>query len=295
MSRFHILIVVLLLISPVLKASDYRIIQGRNGKEINLRKMTDQLAKYDIIFFGEFHGNRILHDLQFEVTRRLQQKRKPLILSFEMFERDVQSIIDLYLTGEMNEEDMLLNARPWPNYKTDYRPLIEFARQNKLPVIAANVPRTYARRVVREGMDFIDYLAPEERALIAENIYTWDDEYKKRFLATIAITTAHGMPGDASLYERLYAAQCIKDDTMAESIVNAHNANPKHLIIHYNGDFHSQYHLGTVQRVKHRIPKAKLAVISPVQVNDLTSFTYDKSMRSKADFIIVIPQDPQEK
>ncbi|MBM4404544.1 MAG: ChaN family lipoprotein [Candidatus Cloacimonetes bacterium] len=293
MRWFDIMIALMLVGFASLSGQDYRIIRGRNGKEINMMKMVYQLAKYDIIFFGEFHDNRTLHDLQMEMTRQLKQRRKPLILSFEMFERDVQNILDLYLSGEMSEDDMLLNARPWPNYQTDYRPLVEFAREHNLAVIAANIPRTYAGRVAREGLEFIDDLAPRERAFIADKINTWDDEYKKRFLKTIAITTAHGMPGEASFYEKMYAAQCIKDDTMAESIVNACRSNPKHLIIHFNGDFHSQYYLGTVQRVKYRLPKAKIAVISPLQLADITQFKYDKSLRDKADFIILIPKEAE--
>ncbi len=291
--RWLFILIIMLLMVTAVYGRDYRIIQGRNGKETDLKNMADKLAKYDIIFFGEFHGNRTLHALQSELTGLLNQKRKPLILSFEMFERDVQNILDLYLSGEMSEDDMLLNTRPWSNYHSDYRPLIEFARTHDLSVVAANIPRMYAGRVAREGMDFIGGLAPRERAYIAEKINIWDDEYKKRFLATIAIMTRHGMPGEASFYEKLYVAQCIKDDTMAESIVTAHENNPKHLIIHYNGDFHSQYHLGTVQRVRYRIPKARIAVISPLQIRDIDQFKYDQSLRKKAEYIILIPGEAE--
>ncbi len=291
--RWLFFLIIMLLMVTVIYGRDYRIIQGRNGKETDLKNMADKLAKYDIIFFGEFHGNRTLHALQSELTDLLNQRRKPLILSFEMFERDVQYILDLYLSGEMSEDDMLLNTRPWSNYYTDYRPLIEFARTHGLSVVAANIPRKYAGRVAREGMDFIRDLPPRERAFIAAKVNIWDDEYKKRFLATIAITTRHGMPGEASFYEKLYAAQCIKDDTMAESIVTAHKNNPKHLIIHYNGDFHSQYHLGTVQRVRYRIPKVRIAVISPLQIRDIDQFKYDQSLRKKAEYIILIPREAE--
>ena len=69
--------------------------------------------------------------------------RRDAALSLEMFEADVQHVLDEYMAGLTREEDMLRDGRPWANYREAYRSLVELARAAALPVIAANAPRRY--------------------------------------------------------------------------------------------------------------------------------------------------------
>lgn len=118
----------------------------------------------DVLFIGEQHDDPVAHYLQAELLRRTYQRladgasKRPVTLSMEMFERDVQPILDEYLAGFITESHFLRSSRPWQNYKTDYKPMVEFARENGLHVLAANAPRRYVNRVSRLGPASLDSL-----------------------------------------------------------------------------------------------------------------------------------------
>jgi uncharacterized iron-regulated protein len=210
----------------------------------------------------------------------------------EMFERDTQAAVDDYLAGRINESEFLKISRPWPNYATDYRPLVEFARMKGWPVIAGNVPRKYASEVARNGTSVLDTLPPAERDFVAVKVSAPNDEYFERFAEAMG---AHpiGTGGNTSeveqrkLMERFYLAQCVKDDTMAESIARAYNRSmePKPLIVHFNGAFHSDYRLGTAARVRARLEKARVAVVSIVPQEQLDSIDAGE-YRERGDYIV---------
>ena len=279
--------IILLPALSLLMGQNYRIISSRNGRDVSLTELARQLSRFDIVFFGEIHDDSTIHEIQSQVLRALHRRSPRLIVSFEMFERDVQSWMDSYLAGEISEEEFLHEARPWSNYETDYRPLVEYAKATNLKLLAANIPRQIASQVVRYGTDSLAGLSEEERTWMAEQISATPGNYKERFLQTMELDMAHGMPGDQNVMDRLYYAQCMKDDTMAESIVRAVRANPRFKLIHFNGDFHSRAYLGTVERVRSRHPRARIAVISPQYTDDIAGFSFDRALRSEADFLIV--------
>ncbi|RLC49696.1 MAG: ABC transporter permease, partial [Candidatus Cloacimonadota bacterium] len=147
---------------------DYKIIDTTTNQEIGLKGMVEKLSDFSIIFFGEFHDNKILHDLELELLKIYYSKNKNLLISMEMFERDVQPVLDKYLSDEITEEEFLANSRPWPNYETDYKPLIEFAKENELVVVAANIPRRYANMISKQGLNALDSLSMEEKEFVAK-------------------------------------------------------------------------------------------------------------------------------
>jgi len=293
--RMIIISLLLLLCTSLLMASDYRIIDTKTGKTATVSDMAKAMKKSAVIYFGEFHDNSIVHALELDFLKAMFEQNPRLIVSFEMFERDTQSYIDMYIKGEMTEVDFLLNSRPWGNYQTDYKPLLDFAKTNSLTVIAANVPRPIAGKVVRSGANFRDQLSEREQSYAAVKLNTWDDEYKEKFMQTMESTKMHGMPGDANLYENMYLAQCLKDDTMAESILMYLGKDPKSKVIHFNGDFHSNGYLGTVQRVQNRQPKLRQAVISPIYVQDIDEFVFSKDYAKQANFIILLNEPTTER
>jgi uncharacterized iron-regulated protein len=250
---------------PVLLAGqEYQIYSSKSGKYISLETMAKELGKYDVIFFGEFHGNPGVHKAQRELLPLLYDREARLILSFEMFERDTQTTLDAYLGGKISEAEFLAAARPWSNYETDYKPLLEFAKSRGLVAIAANIPRRLAGSVVRNGKEFLDELGTDDKVLMALQISAPKGKYRDRFFATMQANGTHGDSNDEELYELLYFAQCMKDDTMAESLAQYVERYPKYKIIHFNGDFHSREFLGTVERLAKRNKKLKIAVISPL-------------------------------
>jgi uncharacterized iron-regulated protein len=151
----------------------YRVYDAK-GNPRTLEDVLQRMLTVDVVFLGESHDDPVAHHLQEKLFRMAQERRtaavgtppRPLALSLEMFERDVQDALDEYLAGLITEQHFLKCTRPWNNYEKDYRPLVEHARTKKLPVIAANAPRRYVNRVGRLGAASLREIPePQKRGL----------------------------------------------------------------------------------------------------------------------------------
>lgn len=231
----------------------HRVTQGKSFTDFE--GMLQQLAKADAVFLGEQHDDRGTHALQLAVLEGLARRNVKVVLALEMFERDVQASLDAYLAGTMPESAFLAQSRPWPNYGPDYRPMVEFAKAKGWPVIASNVPRAVASMVSRGGLAALDTLGAERRAWVAdERRCAPGDKYARKFTKTMEDMGGHGsaaMPPE--MIGRFYEAQCVKDETMAESIAAAFDRYPDALVVHVAGGFHVEEALGTVERVVRRV------------------------------------------
>ena len=130
-----------------------------DGKPATLEDIAARLTAYDALIIGEKHDDAGAHEIEAALLKLAFERantngaRRPFALSLEMFERDVQATLDEYLAGLISERHFLLSSRPWDNYPTDYKPLIEFARAQKFPVLASNAPARYVNMVSRLGRD----------------------------------------------------------------------------------------------------------------------------------------------
>lgn len=262
-----------------LEATLYRVVDGETVP-IDLFTASRQLARnYDVVFFGELHGHVPCHAAEHEFLRTIAHLRDgDVTLSMEQWERDTQQYLDGWMSGKITSEELLVKSRPWPNWR-DYWPLLREARNWGMPVIAANIPRRYASQVFRQGPGSIEQLPAEERAWCAREITTADGEYKERFFQFAGRRD-----------ENFFAAQAIKDDTMAESIVDHLAANPGRLVFHVNGRFHSDAWLGTVERVKLRAQRLRLGVITTVPSED---GSIPDGAASEGDYLLVVSPPPQ--
>ena len=197
-------------------------------------------------------------------------------VSLEMFESDVQEEVDDYLASRKTEEQFLSASRPWPRYATDYKPLVEMARAHGWSVIASNVPRKYASLVAKGGLEALKTLSDAERAFVATDIQCPLDNYYERFSQVMNQHPAPGADKQAeserrATTERYYFAQCIKDETMAESIVAAVQQlqGKPGTIVHYNGAFHSDFGAGVAERVRRRLPDRRIALITMLPVENI--------------------------
>ena len=244
-----------------------RVVASATGKTIPFAQLADAAARADVVFFGEMHDDDETHRAELALLDAIGQRRERVIVSLEMFERDVQPLLDAYLAGRMTEADFVAQSRPWPNYVADYRPIVELAKAKGWPVIAANVPRRLASIVSRRGLPAVDSLPSADRALIASDVQCPKDQYYDNFVAVMA--GGHGgaggapgatVPGARSMTDLFYESQCVKDETMAEAIVRGRTSCA--IVVHFNGAFHSDFGLGTVSRVTRRVPSVKTVVIS---------------------------------
>lgn len=248
------------------------------GKKTSYNKLVKASEKAELVLFGEFHDNPISHWLQLKLTKELHQS-KSLVLGAEMIERDNQQQLNQYLKGEINQKGLDTLARLWNNYKTDYKPLIEYAKAKKLPFVATNIPRRYASMVYKGGFEALDTLSATEKQWIAPLPVKYDaslSQYQKM------LEMAQGHGGD-----NLPKAQAIKDATMAYSILE--NIQPNSTFIHYHGSYHSDYYEGIYWYIKQYRPELKITTIATVSQEDLSKL--NKEHLNKADFIIVIDEN----
>lgn len=252
------------------------------GKKTSYRKLLKQAKKADVVLFGEFHNNPISHWLQYEFTKDMNKKRK-LVLGFEMIESDNQKELDAYLTGQINQKAFDTVARLWNNYKTDYKPLVDFAKDNKLKVCACNVPRRYASLVFKGGFEALDTLPNNEKAWIAPLPFPFDATLAS-YVAMTNMEHMNHMP--EKMKQNMPKAQAIKDATMAHFILK--NLKKKQLLIHYNGAYHSNDYEGIVWYLKKYRPKLKVVTITTESVANVKKFNKDNA---KADFIIQVDEN----
>jgi uncharacterized iron-regulated protein len=279
---------------PPAAVSGFRIVAPNERRELPWEQMIERLARADVVFFGEQHDDPATHRVEAAVLESLGGIGRPVVLSLEMFERDVQRTLDEYLAGRISEPDFLAPSRPWPRYATDYRPLVELAKARGWPVVAANVPRPMASAVSRRGLAALDTLSPAERLYAAREIVCPNDDYHARFMEQMQ---GHGAGAGTSpagrdtlstaMAERFYLAQCVKDETMAESIVEARRRAPRNaIVVHFNGAFHSDFGQGTVDRVTRREPGWKIALVTAVPARDPRAVPI-APLSGRADVVII--------
>ncbi|MEW5927872.1 MAG: ChaN family lipoprotein [Gemmatimonadota bacterium] len=272
----------------------HRVYDARAGRWADFAALADSVAAADVAFVGEQHGDAATHRLQRALLEALAARGERVVVAMEMFERDVQPLLDRYLAGEAAESAFVAGSRPWPNYAADYRPLVEFARERGWPVVAGNVPRRIASAVSRRGPDTLASLSPAERAWVAARRECPRDAYHARFAEQMR---AHPVPGTAeqqtAATERFYLAQCAKDETMAESAARARERHgPGALVVHFNGAFHTDRRLGIVPRLERRAPGARVVVVSAVPVADLEQVD-PAEFRDRGDFILFTRRPPR--
>lgn len=251
------------------------------GKKLKYKDLVKRAGESDIVFFGELHNNPICHWLQLELSRDLYNPEdKQLILGAEMFETDNQLLLDEYLSGTIKQKNFENEAKLWPNYDTDYSPLIEFARANEVDFVATNIPRRYAAVVHKMGFEGLDSLSKEAKALLPPLPVLYDPELKgyKSMLEMMG-----GMGGHANL--NLPKAQAIKDATMAHNILQNYSDNK--LFLHFNGTYHTNDHEGIVWYIKQERPDLNILTIASVEQEDLDGL--NEEFQGKADVILCIP------
>src|SRR5688572_11611537 len=169
MKTFMRILFLLLCFSSTLSAQDkpaYKVF-GKEGKAVDFDKMIQELSKADVVLFGELHDNAIDHWLELQVAKDLFNQKNSLTLGMEMFEADDQIVLNEFLAGTIEEKHLLSEAKVWDNYKNDYKPLVDFGKEKKLPVIATNIPRRYANLVYRKGIESLNTLPDEAKKWIA--------------------------------------------------------------------------------------------------------------------------------
>lgn len=262
------------------------VLYNAKGKKVSYRKMMKQIIRQDIVLIGEFHNNPISHWLQLEITTDAKQKRN-LVLGAEMFEQDNQAALDQYLQGKLSAKGLDSSARLWPNYKTDYAPLVNFAKANRLAFAATNIPRRYASLISKAGFEALDTLPDAAKQWIAPLPIAFDSTLAG-YQNMMKMMAGHGSMS-------MVRAQASKDATMAYFILRYFV--PGTLFIHYNGSYHSDKHDGKassdydgiVWYLKQSRPDVKIVTVTTVSQKNISKLLAEHQY--KADFIICVDED----
>ena len=256
----------------------YRIFDDK-GKKVNYKTFKKQMQKADVVLFGEFHDNPISHWLELELAKDLNLNGD-LIIGAEMLEADNQQLVDNYLSNKINFKFLDSAARLWPNFDTDYYPIVEYAKTNGLSVIATNIPRKYASMVFKDGgFDALNSLEDFEKKFVAPLPVKFDIElsqYKNML----------NMMGDHGSLD-IVKAQAIKDATMAHFILKNYDISKKFL--HINGAYHSDFHQGILwylRQIDNTLDYKTISTCYQVNVRKL-----DEVNLKRADFIICVDKD----
>lgn len=267
-----------------LDSEQYRIYDGK-GNPATLADILKAASNSDAVFLGENHDDAVGHAFQAEVFKQIVEREmanRKIGLTLEMFERDVQVVIDEYLSGLITENHFLLSSRPWGNYKWDYRPLVELAKEKKLPVIAANAPRRYINMVSRNGRNALDGLSKDARKSLPPLPYAEPSAvYAAKFKALMGPSPEAQMGID-----KILASQSLWDASMAHAVAKFLEKNKKGLAVHLNGAFHTESRLGTVEHLPKYRPKTRVTVVTVRYENDFK--TFDKTKHTDiGDFVVL--------
>ena len=281
-------IIPLILISLSMKSDKpaYTIFTGK-GKTADYADLLKEANTADIILFGELHDNPICHWLEYELTSDLfSTKGTNLVLGAEMFEADNQLLVNEYINKIIRKKDFEAEAKLWPNYKTDYAPIMSLARDSAIKVVATNIPRRYAALVNAKGLECLDTMKAISRAYIAPLPIHYDSTLE--CYSSIRKNAGEGMP--VHLMKNLPQAQAIKDATMAHFILK-NGIEDQTTFLHFNGAYHSDNYQGIVWYLNDYLKRTnyslKIMTISCVEQDGLKDLS--KGNVGRADFIIVIP------
>ena len=275
-----LLFVGVLLLCSVTKAQDKLAYQlfDKKGHKVSYRHLLKRASGAQVVLFGEYHNNAIAHWLELELAKDILAQ-KSVVLGAEMLEADNQEALDRYLKGEINQKQLDSTARLWPNYATDYKPLVDFAKEQHLAFVATNIPRRYASMVSKKGFEALEALTPEE----------------KLWMAPLPIAYDAALPGYVGMMKmmgehasvNMPKAQAVKDATMAYFIYK--NLKADSVFIHYNGTYHSDNFEGIYWYLKKADADLRIITISTVEQSDLKKIMPEHY--TKADYILVIDED----
>ncbi len=262
----------------------FRVFDG-SGQPVDLSEVIKRAGESDAVFLGENHDDAVGHAIQFEIFKRIVNENlanRRIALSLEMFERDVQIVVDEYLSGLITEQHFLSSSRPWGNYKWDYKPLVEFAKEKRLPVIAANAPRRYINMVSRGGRESLNGLSKEAKKWLPPLPYAEPSAaYSAKFKALMGPSPEAQMGID-----KILASQALWDAAMSNAVAQFLKKNDNALVVHLNGAFHTESRMGTVEHLLKYRAKAKVLVVTIRYEDDFKTFNKSKHT-GIGDFVIL--------
>lgn len=282
--KFPLILVMLFSIGAMAQNNTPWQLYNASGEQVQFNELFNSVDTADVILFGELHNNPVAHWAQIKLLKYLHTTKGEVALGMEMLETDNQLMIDEYAAGYFAADKFEQAARLWPNYSTDYKPMVDYAIDNNLSVVATNIPRRYANMVSKQGFEVLQQLSVNAKSYIAPLPILYDASlpgYQKM------LKMMQGGPMGKRANENFPKAQAVKDATMAHFILQ-HLPN-NGAFLHLNGTYHSDNYEGIFWYLKKNTPNVKIVTIATRTQSDLSRL--NKENEQVADFILVVDED----
>ncbi len=248
------------------------------GRKTSFGKMMRDIQEADVVLFGEYHDNPIAHWMEMEILEHLDA----YTLGLEMFETDDQKALDKFIAGLLTTEQLdSVTGGVWPNFRTDYLPILEMARADSARVYATNTPRRFARMVFQRGFVVLQGLPEEDQAYLPPLPPPYDGElpgYKAM------LVQGNGSPHGGENFPK---AQAIKDATMAWNI--AKNSGGGGPFVHLNGSYHSDNFEGISWYLRQYKPQLRVVTITTLQQPEVDEIMTEST--GHADYTLLVPSN----
>jgi uncharacterized iron-regulated protein len=242
-------------------------------KSATLPELMASLSGERVVYVGETHTAWGDHLLQLEVLKAMATQPGELALGVEWFQAPFQPVVDRYLAGEIDESEFLRDTQYYQRWRFDYRlyrPIVEFARENAIPIIALNASRELTNEISKVGIDAL----PEalKGQLPAE--YDFSD---KAYEASLREMFKLHQAEDAQ-FQRFLEAQLTWDETMAQNAAAWLEGGPQRRMLVLAGTGHVSGRSGIPNRVTRR---------TGVQGKTIATFSPGSRLFNTADYMIL--------
>jgi uncharacterized iron-regulated protein len=270
-----LLILFLLQPSAILLAADITLWDVAGKAEISLEQAAGKFPSPGIVYVGEFHDNAAHHAAQLAVIKSLNKRERPLAVGLEMFQHIEQSILDAWVAQELSEEEMRRAfARNWSQDWHLYQDIFLYCRDQSIPMVGLNVPRSITRKVARKGFES---LTSEEIGKLPPIVCRVDREYEE-FLRRVM-----GSHGSDSGFRRFCEAQLVWDTAMAIYALEYLKDHPERTVVVLCGMIHAWKKAAPEQAARENA-EVKQAVVQPSVKGRWTPASVSKE---DADYLIL--------
>ena len=216
----------------------------------DMDRLAGELAGNRAVLVGETHTRVDHHDLQLAVIDALRRSGADLAIGVEWFQHSFQDDVDDFLAGRIDEAEMLHRTGYFERWRYDYRlyqPIVRYARDNGIPLIALNAPKELTDAVSRRGVDGVPRSV---RAQLPESYDRTNSAYEASLRQ---VFEAHDLPADDDRFANFVDVQLTWDETMAEQAARYLDANPGKTLVLLAGNGHVIYGHGIPSRLERRL------------------------------------------
>lgn len=224
----------------------------------NLNALLPELLAQRIVYIGEQHDSFSHHLNQLNIIELLHNADPALAIGLEMFPRSQQATLDAYVAGELSEQEFLAQSNYLTQWGYDYglyKPILAFAKQQRLPLLALNIESALSRQVARQGLDSLD---ATQRQQLPTELDTTDRQYQTDLQQIFQQHQSAQGHQDADFFLQ---AQLLWDETMAETIAHYVTAQPNTRLVVLAGNGHIRHRYGIPDRVFRRTPVPFLTLV----------------------------------